>query len=135
MSLCIGCQSWFGSLKGTMPLLYNQCGYLFRWVGAFCIREPDYFTLHSDMVVTYPFHSAPFCLVLHTMPQFSDWSHSSLGSLSTRVNGYRCHSLCLTYMFLRNSMAKSPYLWSTPVPSRCCSRHPWYKLQLSIFPP
>ena len=40
-----------------MPLLNNQCGYLFRWVGAFCIREADYFILHSDTGVTYPFHS------------------------------------------------------------------------------
>ena len=47
---------WFGSVKGTMSLLHNQCGYLYRWVGAFCIREADYFVLHTDMGVTYPFH-------------------------------------------------------------------------------
>ena len=56
-----------------MPLLYNQCGYLFRWVGAFRIKEVDYFVLHSDMGVTYPFHSPPFCLALPTMTQFSEW--------------------------------------------------------------
>ena len=50
----------FGSLKGMMPLLYNLCGYCFRWVGAFCIREADYFILHSDMGVTYLFHSPHF---------------------------------------------------------------------------
>ena len=31
-----------------MPLLYNRCGYLFRWVGAFHARGADYFILHSD---------------------------------------------------------------------------------------
>ena len=49
---------------------------LFRWVGAFHIREVDYLVLLSDIGVTYPFHP-PFCLALPTMTQFCDWSHSS----------------------------------------------------------
>ena len=30
------------SLNGMMPPLHRQWGSLFRWVGAFCIREADY---------------------------------------------------------------------------------------------
>ena len=63
-----------------MPLLYNWWGYLFRWVGAFHIREADYFILHSDTGV--------------------DWSHSPSGSLSASVNGYRhCPSALRTCSF------------------------------------
>ena len=123
------------SLKGMMPPLYRQWGSLFRWVGAFCIWEADYLVLLSDMGVTYPFHSPHFCLAFPTMTQFCDWSHSSWGSLSTSVNGYRCHSLCLMYMFLLRSAAKSDYLWSSPILCGCSSRHPWQKLQLPVFPP
>ena len=59
-SSCIGCHFWFGSLKGMMPLLYSQWVSLFGWLGALCIREADYFVLHSNMGVTYPFHSPHF---------------------------------------------------------------------------
>ena len=83
-----------------MPLLYNWWGYLFRWVGAFHIREADYFVLHSDTGVTYPFDSPHFCLALPAMTQFSDWLHSSSGSLSTSINGYRhCPSALCTCSF------------------------------------
>ena len=118
-SSCIGSQFWFGSLKDMMPLHYNQCGYLFGWVEAFHVREVDYFVLHSEMGVTYPFHSLLFCLALPTVTQFSDWSHSSLGSLTTSINGYRCHSLCITYMSLLKFAARSLYLWSSPIFSGC----------------
>ena len=101
------------SLKGMMPPLYRQWGSLFRWIGAFCIREIDYLVLLSDMGVTYSFHSPPFCLALPTMTQFHDWLHSSWGSLSASINGYRCCFLCLMYMFLPRSAAKSHYLWSS----------------------
>ena len=77
----------------------------------------------------------PFHLVLPTMTQFHNWSHSSWGSLSASINGYRRHSLCLMYMFLLRSAAKSCYLWSSPVLSGCSGRCPWQKLQLPIFPP
>ena len=43
-----------------MPPLYRQQGSLFRWVGAFHMRKPDYLVLLSDMGVTYPFHSPIF---------------------------------------------------------------------------
>ena len=82
MSLCIDCQFWFGALKGTMPLLYNWYGYLFRWVGAFCIREADYFILHSDMGVTCPFHSPHF--IWPCLP----WTSSVIG----------CIPLCVHYL-------------------------------------
>ena len=47
------------SLEGMMPPLYRQLGSLFRWVGAFHLREAESYVLLSDMGVTYPFHS-PF---------------------------------------------------------------------------
>ena len=122
-------------LEGMMPPLYRQWGSLVMWVGAFCIREADYPVLLSGMGVTYPFHSPGICLALPTVTQFHDWLHSSWVSLSTSVNGYRCHSLCLMCMFLPMPAAKSHYLWSSPVLCGCSSRHPWQKPQLPIFPP
>ena len=55
-----------------MPLLYNHGVGTSRWVGAFCIREADYFIFHSDTGVTYPFHSPHFCLALPAMTQFGE---------------------------------------------------------------
>ena len=47
--------------------------------------------LHSNMWVTCPFHSPHFIyLALPAMTQFSEWQHSSLGSLSTSISGYGC---------------------------------------------
>ena len=122
------------SLKGIMPPLYRQWGSLFRWVGTFHIQEAYYLVLLSDMGLLTHF-TPPFCLALPTMTQFHDWSHFSWGSLSAIINGYRCHSLCLMYMFLLRSAAKSCYLWYSPVLSGCSSRCPWQKLQLPVFPP
>ena len=52
----------------------------------------DQLVFHSDMQVTYPFHSPLFIyLALPAMTQFSEWQHSSFGSLSASINGYRCH--------------------------------------------
>ena len=82
-----------------------------------------------------PVSLPPFCLVLHTVTQFCDWSHSSWGSLSTSINGYRHCSLCLMYMFLPRSAAKSHYLWSSPILSGCSSRHPQQKPQVPFFHP
>ena len=48
------------SLEGMKPPLYRWQESLFRWVGAFCIREVDYIVILSDMGVTYPFHSPHF---------------------------------------------------------------------------
>ena len=76
-----------------------------------------------------------FCLVLPTMTQFSGWSHSSWDSLSTSINRYRRHSLCLMYVFLLRSAATSHYLWSSPILSKCSGRHPQQKPQLPIFHP
>ena len=123
------------SLEGMMLPLYRQQRSLFRWVGAFHIREVDYTVVLSDMGVTYPFHFPPFCLALPTMTQFCDWLHSSWGSLSTSINEYRHLSLCLMYMFLQRSAATSHYLWSSPILSGCSSRYPWQELQLPVFPP
>ena len=123
------------SLEGMKPPLYRWRGSLFRWVGAFHIREVDYVVVLPDTWVTYPFHSPHFCLALPTMTQFHDWSHSSWVSISASINGHGHHSLCLTYVFLLRSAATSHYLWSSPVLSGCSSRCPWQQLQLPIFPP
>ena len=113
------------SLKGLMPPLYRWLGSLFRWVGAFHVIEADFCILLSNTGVTYPILTPPFCLALPTMTQFCDWSHSSWGSLSASINGYRCCSLCLTYVFLLKSATKPHYLWSSPILSECSSRCPW----------
>ena len=42
-----------------------------------------------------PLSLPPFCLAFSTMAQFSEWLHSTWGSLSTSVNRHRHHSLCL----------------------------------------
>ena len=81
-----------------------------------------------------PVSLPPFYLALPTMTQFHDWLHPSWGSLSTSINGYRHCSLCLTYMFLLKSAAKSHYLWPSLILSGCSSRYPWEKPQLPIFP-
>ena len=44
-------------------------------------------------------------------------------------------SLCLMYMFLQRSAAKSLYLWSSPILSGCSGRHPQSKPQLPVFSP
>ena len=87
------------------------------------------------MGVTYLFHYPPyFYLALPALTQFSEWQHSSLGSLSASINGFRHCPLCFTYMFLLRSVAKSLYLWSSPILSGCSISHPQPKLQLPIFP-
>ena len=122
-------------MGGHGATLHRWQGSLLRWAGAFHISEVDYFVVPPDTGFAYPFHSPHFCLALPTMTQFCHWSHSSWGSLSASVNGHRCHSLCLMYVFLRRSAATSCYLWSSPILSRCSSRHPQQKLQLPTFPP
>ena len=122
-------------MGGYGATLYRQWWSLFKWVGAFCIREVDHFVILPDTGVTYPFHSPHFCLALPTVIQFHDWLHCSWGSLSASINMYRHHSLCLMYVFLLRSEATSHYQWSSPVLSGCSSRHPWQKLQFPIFHP
>ena len=135
MSSCFGCQFWFGCLKGMMPPLY-RCARVPLYVGRSIPcqkgRLPHPSFQHGGYL---PISFPPFYLALPTMTQFCDWLHPSWGSLSTSINGHRCHSLYLTYVFLLKSAAKSHYLWSSPGLSGCSSRHPWEKLQLDIFPP
>ena len=123
------------SLEGMDPPLYRCRGSLFRWVGAFCIREVDYIVIFPDTGFTYTFHSPHSCLALATMTQFCDQLHSSWGSPSASLNRHGCHSLCLMYLFLLSSAATSCYLWSSPILSGCSSRCPWQKPQLPVFPP
>ena len=127
--------SGFGFLEGMMPPLYRQLGSIFRWVGAFCIRKAYYLVILSNMGGYLTISLLPFYLALPIMTQFCDWLHPSWGSLSNSINKYRHQSLCLTYVFLPKSAAKSYYLWSSPVISGCSSRCPWEKLQLPIFHP
>ena len=68
------------SLKGMMPPLYRQQGSLFRWVGAFCVREVDYIVLLSDIGVTYLFHSPHF--IWPCLP----WPSSMIGCIPLGVH-------------------------------------------------
>ena len=63
------------SLEGMMLPLYRQQGSLFRWVGAFHIREVDYIVILSDTGITYQFHSPHF--VWPCLP----WSSSVIGHI------------------------------------------------------
>ena len=54
--------------------------------------------LHPNMWAACPFHSSHFILLaLPAMTQFSEWQHSSFGSLSASINRYRRHpsALCM----------------------------------------
>ena len=44
-------------------------------------------------MAAYPFHSPQ--LALSALTQFSEWQHSSFGSLSASINGYRRHPSAL----------------------------------------
>ena len=123
---------WFSWVM--MLLLYHWWMSLFGWVGAFHVKEADYFILHSNMGVTYPFHSPHFvwpCLpwpssMIVCIPLWVHYPPASTG---------RHHSLCLTYMFLPKFAAKSLYLWSSPVLGWHSGRHPKEKPQLPVFSP
>ena len=63
-----------------MPPLYRWLGFLFRWVGAFCIRKADYLVILSDMGVTYPFHSP------HFIWPYLPWPSSMIGCIPLGVH-------------------------------------------------
>ena len=86
------------ALKGIVPTLHNWCRYLS--VGRNIPHQGSRpMALNSDTWVTCPFHSPHFIyLALPAMTQFSEWQHSSSGSLSTSINRYRCHPSAL-HMF------------------------------------
>ena len=80
-----------------MSLLYNWCGYLFRWVWAFCIREADYFILHSDTGVTYLFHPPHFIWPCLLWPSSVSghiplWVHYPPASMGIDVIPYALHT-------------------------------------------
>ena len=107
---------WFSQGYDAAPL---QLVSVPLWVGrsSSTSERQTTFILHSNMGVTYPFHSPPLCLALPTMTQFSEWLHSSLGSVSALAStGIDASSLCLTYVFLLKFAAKSLYLWSSHCP-------------------
>ena len=75
--------------KGIVPTLHNQCRYL--WVGRSILHQGSRpMALTSDIWITCPSHSPHFIyLALPAVTQFSEWQHSSSGSLSASINGYR----------------------------------------------
>ena len=83
------------ALKGMMPSLHNQHRYLL--VGRSIPHQSGRpLALHPNTWAACPFHSPHFIwLVLPAMTQFSEWQHSSFGSLSASINGYRCHASAL----------------------------------------
>ena len=64
-----------------MGSILHQCGRLF--------------VLHSDMGLLTHFTPPILILALSAMTQFSEWQHSSVGSLSASINGYRHHPSAL----------------------------------------
>ena len=122
-------------MEGMKPPLYRQQGSLFWWVGAFHIREVDKHC-HSSWHGGYlPISLPPFLFGLAYCDPVLWLVAFLLGFTIHSINGHRCCSLCLMYMFLLRSAATSHYLWSSPILSGCSSRCPWQKLQLPIFPP
>ena len=67
-------------LEGMMPPFYRWWGSLFRWVGAFNIREADNLVLLSDTRVTYPFHSP------HSVWPCLLWPSSMIGCIPLGVH-------------------------------------------------
>ena len=59
-------------------------------MGSILHRCGKLFVLHSDMGLLTHFTPPIWILALPAVTQFSEWQHSSFGSLSTSVNGYRC---------------------------------------------
>ena len=53
------------------------------------------FILHSNTGLLTCFTPPILILALPAMIQFSEWQPSSIGSLSTSINGYRCHPSAL----------------------------------------
>ena len=53
--------------------------------------------LHPNMGVLSHFTPPSIWSALPALTQFSEWQHSSFGSLSASFNGYRCHpsALCM----------------------------------------
>ena len=96
MTLCSVISS-LAALKSIVPTFNNQCRYLSVGTsiphrGSRCVA------LNSNMQVTCPFHSPHFIyLALPAVTLFSEWQHSSSGSLSASVNRYTCHpsALCM----------------------------------------
>ena len=76
--------------KGIVPPLHNWCRYLL--VGGSILHQGGRpMALHSNMWVSCLFHSPHFIyLALPAMTQFSEWQHSSFGSPSASINGFRC---------------------------------------------
>ena len=89
------CHFCLAALKGIKPSLQIQCRYLS--VGRSILhRIVRPMALHPNMWAACPFHSPHYSLwALPAMTQFSEWQHSSFGSLSASVNGYRHHPSAL----------------------------------------
>ena len=49
----------------------------------------DLLTSHPNTRAAFPFHSPSIWLALPAVIQFGEWYHSSFGSLSPSINGYR----------------------------------------------
>ena len=64
-------------------------------MGSISHRCGKLFVLHSDTGLLTHFTPLFLILALPAMTQFSEWQHSSVGSLSASINGYRCHPSAL----------------------------------------
>ena len=125
--LCLlACLSlYLAALKDMKPSFYSWCRYLL--VGSSILHWSGRpLTLHPDMGAVCPFHSPLHFvrLALPAMTQFSEWQHSSFGSLSASINGYRCHPSALHTCPSGGLQPNHPYLESSPIFSGHSSRCP-----------
>ena len=64
-------------------------------MGSISHRSGKLFILHSNTGLLTHFTAPHLILALPAMTQFSEWEHSSFGSLSASINGYRHHPSAL----------------------------------------
>ena len=95
-SSCIDCWSWFGCLQGMMPLLYNQCRYL--WEGRNILHQSGRLIHPSPWHGGYlPISLPPLIFIWPWLP----WLSSVSGSIPLLVHylpastGYRHHPSAL----------------------------------------
>ena len=117
-----------------MPLLYNWCRYLWKGRSIPC-QSGSLICLSLQHGSYLPISLPPFLFGLACCNPVQ-WVVAFLFQSTIHQHQWvSTLSLCLMYVFLPRSAAKSLYLWSSPILSGCSSRCPQYKLQLPIFHP
>ena len=125
-------------MEGMQPPLYGQQGSHLWWMQEYSTvmggrqASLSFLLAHGG---TYLHFTPPFVWPCQLWPSLVSGHISSWGSLSAGINGYWCHSLCHTYVFLLRSAATSHYLRSSPIFCGHSDGHPQQKSQLPVYPP